>query len=108
MDGLIRLRRPEQVAELRGLTVAQVLGIQKTNGTSETITDEGLDAKPAGPVAAGDPPPPPVAKASSGAVPPTAPPAGEADAAKADDAPAADAKADETPVAEEPKAEESS
>ncbi len=32
----------------------------------------------AGPVAAGDPPPLPVAKASSGAVPPTAPPAGEA------------------------------
>ncbi len=31
---------------------------------------------PAGPVAAGDPPPPAVAKASSGAVPPTAPPAG--------------------------------
>ncbi|HEY5707888.1 MAG TPA: glycosyltransferase 87 family protein [Solirubrobacterales bacterium] len=31
---------------------------------------------PAGPVAAGDPPPLPVAKASSGAVPPTAPPAG--------------------------------
>ena len=32
--------------------------------------------RPAGPVAAGDPPPPAVAKASSGAVPPTAPPAG--------------------------------
>jgi hypothetical protein len=32
--------------------------------------------QPAGPVAAGDPPPPAVAKASSGAVPPTAPPAG--------------------------------
>jgi len=35
-------------------------------------------ARPAGPVAAGDPPPLPVAKASSGAVPPTAPPAGGA------------------------------
>jgi hypothetical protein len=32
--------------------------------------------RPAGPVAAGDPPPPAVAKASSGAGPPTAPPAG--------------------------------
>jgi len=32
---------------------------------------------PAGPVAAGDPPPLPVAKASSGGVPPTAPPTGE-------------------------------
>jgi len=34
--------------------------------------------RPAGPVAAGDPPPLPVAKASSGAVPPTVPPAGVA------------------------------
>jgi|SRR5215203_1226084 len=42
--------------------------------------DQGTDEpRPAGPVAAGDPPPPPVAKASSGEVPPTAPPAGEAD-----------------------------
>ncbi len=37
--------------------------------------DEGSGRSPAGPVAAGDPPPLPVAKASSGAVPPTAPPA---------------------------------
>jgi small subunit ribosomal protein S5 len=43
MDGLIRLRRPEEVAELRGLTVSQVLGLQ--NGTS---TDgEHLAAGPA-------------------------------------------------------------
>ena len=28
MDGLIRLRRPEEVAELRGLTVTQVLGLE--------------------------------------------------------------------------------
>ena len=41
-------------------------------------SDEGSEASTAGPVAAGDPPPPAVAKASSGAVPPTAPPAGEA------------------------------
>src|ERR1700741_120914 len=40
-------------------------------------SSEGSGASAAGPVAAGDPPPPPVAKASSGAVPPTAPPAGE-------------------------------
>jgi small subunit ribosomal protein S5 len=62
MDGLIRLRRPEEVAELRGLTVAQVLGVAES---------------PAGPVAAGDPPPPAVAEASSAAVPPAAPPAGD-------------------------------
>ncbi len=41
MDGLIRLRRPEEVAELRGLTVAQVLGVS-SNGSA------------AGPVAAQD------------------------------------------------------
>ncbi len=65
MDGLINLRRPEDVAELRGLTVAQVLGLG-TNGSA------------AGPVAAGDPPPPAVAEASSEEVPPAAPPAEEA------------------------------
>ena len=37
-----------------------------------------LGARPAGPVAAGDPPPPAVAKASSGVVPPATPPAGGA------------------------------
>ncbi len=117
MDGLVRLRRPEEVAELRGLTVAQVLGVQKSNGAT-TISAEGSDASAAGPVAAGDPPPPAVAKASSGAVPPTAPPAGgapetgapatEAKAAEAPaeeaTAPATGAKAEEAPAA---KAEES-
>jgi small subunit ribosomal protein S5 len=33
MDGLVRLRRPEEVAELRGLTVKQVLGLD-LNGTA--------------------------------------------------------------------------
>jgi len=40
-------------------------------------SDGGTERSTAGPVAAGDPPPPAVAKASSGAVPPTAPPADE-------------------------------
>ena len=43
MDGLIRLRRPEEVAELRGLTVSQVLGLQ--NGKS--ADGEHLAAGPA-------------------------------------------------------------
>jgi len=50
MDGLVRLRRPEEVAELRGLTVAQVLGVQKSNG-AVAGTAEGSDASAAGPVA---------------------------------------------------------
>jgi small subunit ribosomal protein S5 len=113
MDGLIRLRRPEEVAELRGLTVAQVLGVEKSNGAVEVLPAEGSDEpQPAGPVAAGDPPPPPVAKASSGEVPPTAPPAGEASEspvpATEADAPAAagGSKAEEAQTAEAPAAEE--
>jgi small subunit ribosomal protein S5 len=51
MDGLIRLRRPEEVAELRGLTVSQVLGLESSsNGAAETI--EGQTDQDAGPLAA--------------------------------------------------------
>src|SRR5690349_2743607 len=46
MDGLIRLRRPEEVAELRGLTVTEVLGLQSGNGAvAETI--EAIEEAPA-------------------------------------------------------------
>ena len=79
MDGLVRLRRPEEVAELRGLTVAQVLGVQKSNGNSA-----------AGPVA-------------EEGVSPAAPPAGEAPAAEQVEASAEEA----TAPAAEAKAEES-
>jgi small subunit ribosomal protein S5 len=102
MDGLVRLRRPEEVAELRGLTVAQVLGVEKSNGAAETISAEGQGPQAAGPVGAGDPPPPAVAKASSGEVPPTAPPAAEASGSEAQ------AKEATAPAPEEPKAEEQS
>ena len=97
MDGLIRLRRPEEVAELRGLTVSEGLGVAtKSNGAVETLSAD--DSKsPAGPAAAGDPPPPAVAKASSEAVPPTASPAG--DAAEAD----AEGSAASEETAEQPK-----
>ncbi len=39
MEGLTGLRRPEQVAKLRGLSVSQVLGLHKepANGATETI-----------------------------------------------------------------------
>jgi small subunit ribosomal protein S5 len=50
MDGLIRLRRPEEVAELRGLTVSQVLGLQN-GGTAD---GEHLSAGPAGDAAPAD------------------------------------------------------
>jgi small subunit ribosomal protein S1 len=84
---------------------------------AEGSTGEGSDPEAAGPVAAGDPPPPAVAEASSGAVPPTAPPADEAaepaeepaaeeaePAAAEEEAPASEVE--ETPAAEEaPEAE---
>jgi small subunit ribosomal protein S2 len=68
----------------------------------------------AGPVAAGDPPPPAVAKASSGVVPPTAPPAAEAskgegegsdDSATAQAPKETQAKEVAAPAPEEPPAE---
>jgi len=48
MDGLVRLRRPEEVAELRGLTITQVLGMDGQNGgqATETISAES-EEKPA-------------------------------------------------------------
>jgi small subunit ribosomal protein S5 len=97
MDGLIRLRRPEEVAELRGLTVSQVLGVQKSNGNGAAASAKGSEAVPAGPVAAGDPPPPAVAKASSEAVPPATPPADEAAEPKAEEPAAEEAKPAEEP-----------
>jgi small subunit ribosomal protein S5 len=60
MDGLIRLRRPEEVAELRGLTVKQVLGLD-LNGTSSTngehlAADAAASEKPAADAAASEAP----------------------------------------------------
>jgi small subunit ribosomal protein S5 len=46
MDGLVRLRRPEEVAELRGLTVKQVLGMDGNGngaaGAAGPASDSGL------------------------------------------------------------------
>jgi len=92
MDGLIRLRRPEEVAELRGLTITQVLGMDG-NGN-------GQSAEAAGPVDAGDPPP----AAEQQEVPPTTPPTADAAESTAGEPSEEEQKpADETaePVAEE-------
>jgi small subunit ribosomal protein S5 len=44
MDGLMRLRRPEQVAELRGLTVRQVLGLDlEQEGAAQTAEGDGAE-----------------------------------------------------------------
>jgi small subunit ribosomal protein S5 len=74
MDGLIRLRRPEEVAELRGLTVAQVLGVEKSNGAVETISAEGQTDQAAGPAAEEDS----SSSQAAGEEPTSTSPAGEA------------------------------
>src|SRR5215203_4539654 len=66
MDGLVRLRRPEEIAELRGLTVAQVLGLESNGSAADPVAGEDSsssqaageaespDATPADPVAGED------------------------------------------------------
>jgi small subunit ribosomal protein S5 len=55
MTGLIELRRPEDVARLRGLSVKQVLGLDG-NGAGATATAEAADAEPAADAPAADEP----------------------------------------------------
>jgi small subunit ribosomal protein S5 len=86
MDGLVRLRRPEEVAELRGLTVAQVLGVQSS---SRSETSEASATAPAGPVAGEDT----SSSQAAGEEPTPAPPA-EAEAEASPEAPAEEAAAD--------------
>lgn len=44
MDGIVRLRRPEEVAELRGLTVTEVLGIEPEPAEAEASEGGAEDA----------------------------------------------------------------
>jgi small subunit ribosomal protein S5 len=39
MDGIVNLRRPEQVAELRGISVREVLGIDRKAGNGDAEAD---------------------------------------------------------------------
>jgi small subunit ribosomal protein S5 len=94
MDGLIRLRRPEEVAELRGLTVSQVLGLTTDKGTNDGEHLEPLDGAPAaGPVADEAP----SSSQAAGEATSSAPPAGEAASA---DTSAAVAVAEASPPSE--------
>jgi small subunit ribosomal protein S5 len=103
MDGLVRLRRPEEVAELRGLTVAQVLGVQKSNGNSA----EGSVASAAGPVGEGASGAELGSSPAAPAVEPVTPEGRGTDAAAPPDAPSPPPAGEEPEVsAEEPKAEE--
>jgi small subunit ribosomal protein S5 len=106
MDGLIRLRRPEEVAELRGLTVKQVLGLDM-NGTS--TNGEHLSAAPAEevPAAVAEAPAPAepeaVAPAETADTPTAEPTVPAAEAAVKPEVPAAE---DSAPSAEPVPAEE--
>ena len=55
MTGLTGLKRPEDVAKLRGLSVNQVLGIQKNGKKTETIAAEGEGGEAAQPAAPAEP-----------------------------------------------------
>jgi small subunit ribosomal protein S5 len=97
MDGLIRLRRPEEVAELRGLTVRQVLGLD-LNGAATNGEHLAADA-PAADAAASEAP----AGGGGASVLGTSDPAPSAEEGSASDAeaPAAEeAKKAEAPTAE--------
>ena len=59
MDGLMRLRRPEEVAELRGLSVREVLGLhlasEKNGSTSEATSNADTSSPSEGAAAAEQP-----------------------------------------------------
>jgi small subunit ribosomal protein S5 len=109
MDGLIRLRRPEEVAVLWGLTVSQVLGVQKSNGAVETLSADGAESA-AGPVAGDDTSSSQAAGEVPSPTPPTAEPTAPDESAPAAESAAEDpAESPEAPAetpAEQPKAEE--
>jgi small subunit ribosomal protein S5 len=106
MDGLVRLRRPEEVAELRGLTVAQVLGVSGSNGS---VTAEGSAAAPAGPVAGEEPAQAEEPTTQTSQETPAAP-GSEAEETAVDgeggESPQAEQGSAEAPAAVEPEAEE--
>jgi small subunit ribosomal protein S5 len=98
MDGLIRLRRPEEVAELRGLTVSQVLGVapKKTQDGEHLAAGPVVEESTSSSQAAGD-------------APPSTPPADDASPpaeASAEQAAAPAEEAAEQPKAAEPEVEQ--
>jgi small subunit ribosomal protein S5 len=99
MDGLVRLRRPEEVAELRGLTVKQVLGLD-LNGASTNGEHLAADA----PASAEEATAPDAEAPTEEAAPEAGVPAAEKSASAAEaDAPVAEGSdaAEDSPAAEE-------
>ncbi len=100
MDGLIRLRRPEEVAELRGLSVAQVLGIESKAAPAGPVAGQDSQAHPPG---SPDPAPP---AGETPAEEPAAASAAEGQVADAQDTPSPAPPAEE--AAEKPVVEQAS
>jgi len=104
MDGLVRLRRPEEVAELRGLTVAQVLGVQKTEASAagpvaeEGVSPQALGSSPGGDASLSEQAGRGTGRRAGGDTPSSTPPAGEESEAEA---PAQEANAPAEEKAEE-------
>jgi small subunit ribosomal protein S5 len=115
MDGLVRLRRPEEVAELRGLTVKQVLGLDlngaSTNGEhlaadpvaeDDSSTSQAAGEEPASTPPAADATPSDSEAAAAEAAPEAEVPASEESAPASEaDAPAAAEASEDAPAVEE-------
>jgi small subunit ribosomal protein S5 len=76
MDGIVNLRRPEQVAKLRGLSVNQVLGLdmqqkyaKPANGAPEAPAEQSVRPVPEAPVATAEPAEEPPAEQPPGEAP---------------------------------------
>ena len=89
MNGLTTLRRPEDVAKLRGLSINEVLGIYKEPKATETLNGEG-EADPVTPEAV-------AAEAPSAGSDPVAEPTPEPASDEGSDPTSADAAAEEKP-----------
>ena len=108
--GLKGLRKPEDVAALRGLSVNQVLGITKNGkkiAAEESAEDASAAVDPVAVAAAGQPAAEPAADESEAEIPTavSAEPEAPEAAAPAADAPAADPPATEAPATEAPATE---
>ncbi len=103
MDGLVRLRRPEEVAELRGLTVRQVLGLDLNDTSSTNGEHLAADATPPADEAAPSDGEAPTAADAAAAGEPEVPAAEDA-APSAEAVPADEGAA--PPATEQPAAEE--
>jgi small subunit ribosomal protein S5 len=102
MDGLIRLRRPEEVAELRGLTVAQVLGVSSNGSAAGPVAaQDSSSSQAAGEEPSATPPAGETPEAPAAVAEPSAPEEAKAETPATEPATVEEAKAGEAPAAEE-------